>query len=118
MENSETKNNQHQFISHRMQQNTNEHFLSQHNNGKLSFNNLSIESLIYVLLYLEFYTQSSHQHPHFQYQYESHSLSPQQSSTSDVEETSSSLTRTVTTKLIKKKKQTKKKRKDPNEPQK
>ncbi|CAF1466346.1 unnamed protein product [Rotaria sordida] len=114
--NSEATNNQHRFIHSRMQSiyenNTNENLLSQGDN--------------------EVYTQSSHthQHPlqgHFQYQHEVQSFSPQQSSTSDIDETSpppsssSSLNRvndTISNKIIKKKKQTKKKRKDPNEPQK
>ncbi|CAF2385214.1 unnamed protein product [Rotaria sp. Silwood2] len=93
--------------------NTNENLLSQCNN--------------------EVYTQSPqiHQHSlhgHFQYQHEIQSFSPQQSSTSDIDETSpppssssSSLNRVndiTSNKIIKKKKQTKKKRKDPNEPQK
>ncbi|CAF1170408.1 unnamed protein product [Rotaria magnacalcarata] len=78
----------------------------------------------------ELYGQSTHlhQHPmhhHLQYQQENPSLSPQQSSTSDADETSTpppSLNRavnvTVAAKIVKKKKQPKKKRKDPNEPQK
>ncbi|CAF1529014.1 unnamed protein product [Adineta steineri] len=79
----------------------------------------------------DLYTQSNHihQHPmhhHLQYQHENPSLSPQQSSTSDADETSTpppSLNRggvnvTVSAKIVKKKKQPKKKRKDPNEPQK
>ena len=43
--------------------------------------------------YLEFYVQSSHRH--FQYQHESHSISSQPSSTSDVDEASSSLHKMV-----------------------
>lgn len=64
---------------------------------------------MFVLLYLEFYGQSSHVpqhslHPHFQYPHENQSLSPQQTSTSDVDETSptpsSSLNRTVKKKML------------------
>jgi hypothetical protein len=48
-------------------------------------------------MYLEPYTHyhQQHFHPHFQYQHENQSLSPHQSSTSDVEETSPSLNRAV-----------------------
>ncbi|CAF4443802.1 unnamed protein product [Rotaria socialis] len=136
VQNSETTNNQQRFIHSKMQyiyeNNTNESLSSQRDNV-LKFNLYFIDVLNHKC-YLELYNQSAHihRHPlhnHFQYQHEVQSFSPQQSSTSEIDETSpqplpsssSSLNRpndTVTNKTIKKKKQTKKKRKDPNEPQK
>ncbi|CAF1266728.1 unnamed protein product [Adineta ricciae] len=78
----------------------------------------------------EVYGQLTHYHQnslqsHHSYRQENQSISPQQSSTSDVDEASpipsSTINRvnnTTGSKITKKKKPTKKKRKDPNEPQK
>ncbi|UJR36491.1 hypothetical protein I4U23_029214 [Adineta vaga] len=78
----------------------------------------------------QMYGQSTHfnqnsLHSRHQYQHENQSISPQQSSASDIDEVSPTPSSTVnrmnnsiTNKVIKKKKPTKKKRKDPNEPQK
>ncbi|CAF0735332.1 unnamed protein product [Adineta steineri] len=96
----------------------------QHMYGNSSNENLSLQRDNEVYGQSSHFTQNSLQ-SHVQYQHENQSISPQQSSASDIDEASptpsSSLNRTnniVPNKIVKKKKQTKKKRKDPNEPQK